>query len=145
MIRVTKAKLEGIKDAKKCRFCKSKSDCKIFCQYHNFRPVAEIYPMVRKGSITKWNHSWQFAKDITLLRQGFTCFKCDAVIGKNPHDHEVHHIRHRKYNGSDHPRNLIALCLDCHKATLSTQVEKIQKEELLERKQNSYWKGLGAL
>jgi len=145
MVHITKINLIGVRDDKKCRFCKSKHDCTKWCQYHDFRPVAEIYPMIRKGSITKWNYSWQFAKDITLLRQGFACFKCNAVIGQAPHDHEVHHIRHRKYNGSDHPRNLIALCIDCHKATFSSCIEKIQKEEMLTKKQNSYWKQLGAI
>lgn len=35
------------------------------------------------------------------------------ICGKRP-TKEVHHIRPRFLKGTDHPRNLIGLCLECH-------------------------------
>lgn len=39
---------------------------------------------------------------------GRVCAGCGCVAC------EVHHIRPREYGGTDHPRNLIPLCRECH-------------------------------
>lgn len=39
---------------------------------------------------------------------GHICINCGLDA------EEVHHIRPRHYGGTDHPRNLIPLCKNCH-------------------------------
>lgn len=53
-------------------------------------------------------HYWQVIRNATRMRDP----KC-RICNRNP-TQEIHHIRPRFLNGSDHPRNLIGLCFDCH-------------------------------
>jgi hypothetical protein len=48
----------------------------------------------------------------TLLRDSYTCQNCEER--KSSEDLEVHHIHMQSKGGTDHPTNLITLCLHCH-------------------------------
>lgn len=50
---------------------------------------------------------WEAEKRLVLYCQP-NCAICGAPVK------EVHHIRPRFLNGTNHPRNLIGLCLECH-------------------------------
>ena len=53
--------------------------------------------------------SWQDAREAVLDRDDNQCRFCDAVS-----DLEVHHILPRRYEGPDHPENLVTVCQSCH-------------------------------
>ena len=48
-----------------------------------------------------------------LDRDSYTCQRCGADLHNG--DAQLHHIVYRRYNGTDHPKNLITLCDHCHK------------------------------
>lgn len=54
------------------------------------------------------SYIWQAERKAVLLRDPI-CRICNQRKSA-----EVHHIRPRFLKGSDHPRNLIGLCLECH-------------------------------
>ena len=67
-------------------------------------------------------YKWQYQKSnrldenirkATIIRDGCKCQEC----GKSNCVLEVHHIRARKYHGSDTIGNLITLCSRCHQKT----------------------------
>lgn len=70
---------------------------------------------------------WGIISEKVRARDKFTCQKCDksevhtvvvqdeAYAVQRPH--EVHHIIPRIRGGSNHPKNLITLCHDCHSGT----------------------------
>jgi hypothetical protein len=53
--------------------------------------------------------SWQDPREIVLDRDDNQCRFCDASS-----DLEVHHILPRRYEGPDHPENLVTVCQSCH-------------------------------
>ena len=62
---------------------------------------------------------WTIISDAVMERDKRTCQKCKKTETENdgPFGHEVHHIIPRARGGSDHPKNLITLCHDCHTET----------------------------
>ncbi len=56
--------------------------------------------------------------------------------GKNIDNPEIHHIKPRKENGPNEPRNLLVLCPNCH-----TKMDSIgrSKQKYKARKQNEGW------
>jgi len=62
-------------------------------------PASEVY-----GS-----YFWPIVRDAVLERDKNTCQMCGST--NRP---EVHHIKERHDGGSDHPYNLITLCIYCH-------------------------------
>ena len=60
-------------------------------------------------------HPWTFSstKILVIQRDMGICRCC----GKKTDDYEIHHIRARSQGGSDHPSNLVLLCIDCHDLT----------------------------
>ena len=56
------------------------------------------------------NYGFANTKAFVLDRDSYTCQKCKAKHIKL----EVHHIVHRKNEGSDDSENLICLCKECH-------------------------------
>ena len=93
------------------------------------------------GSKLKETRSWTTVRDIVLQRDKHRCRACgrlEKLIHKvtkypnipradglqQPYEYhwtksnlEVHHIISRKMGGTDHPTNLITLCLKCHYRT----------------------------
>lgn len=68
------------------------------------------------------SYSWQYQKSnrldenlrkATLLRDGCKCLEC----GKKNTTLEVHHIKAKRYGGSNTLNNLITLCSSCHQNT----------------------------
>jgi len=68
------------------------------------------------------SYSWQYQKTnrldenirkAVILRDGCKCMEC----GKQNTHLEVHHIRARRYQGSNTLKNLISLCVSCHQKT----------------------------
>lgn len=53
----------------------------------------------------------QAARRCVLKRDGHRCRACGKGVGL-----EAHHVVMRSLGGTDEPRNLIALCADCHQA-----------------------------
>lgn len=61
-------------------------------------------------------HPWSFqnTKKLAFKRDIGICRSCKSELNGT---YEVHHIRPRSRGGSDHPANLILLCLKCHNIT----------------------------
>ena len=80
-----------------------------------------------------YKYKWQYQKSnrldsnlriATIIRDDNTCKMC----GKTNTKIEVHHIKARKYGGSDSIHNLICLCADCH--SMVTGKEELYEELL---------------
>lgn len=68
---------------------------------------------------TKRPHPWTFqnTKGMVFWRDMGICRCC----GIKANEYEIHHIKSRYQGGSDHPQNLILLCVNCHNLTKSAQ------------------------
>lgn len=68
-------------------------------------------------------HPWTFSstKILVFCRDQGICRVCGKKVKlhDNNYEGEVHHIMPRSKGGSDHPKNLILLCVDCHNLTKS--------------------------
>lgn len=71
----------------------------------------------RSGSTTArgYGHKWRLLRDQVLKRDLYLC-QCCKRAGRVSEAKEVDHIIAKAHGGSDHLRNLEALCRDCHKA-----------------------------
>lgn len=60
-------------------------------------------------------HPWTFQSTKTLVfwRDMGICRCC----GEKADEYEIHHIKPQCEGGSDHPTNLVLLCIDCHNIT----------------------------
>ena len=71
-----------------------------------------------EGADVYGSYWWPIVRDAVLKRDKKICRICghnaeyDRALGK--WDIEVHHIMPRHAGGSDHPYNLITLCVACH-------------------------------
>lgn len=54
------------------------------------------------------SYYWQAVREAVLIRDNHRCKVCGAPA------EEIHHILFRCHGGTDHPRNLIAVCRPCH-------------------------------
>jgi 5-methylcytosine-specific restriction endonuclease McrA len=55
---------------------------------------------------------WYHIRDFVLRRDEYTCQLCgEYVLGKA----QLHHIVWRSHNGTDHPKNLMVVCEECHR------------------------------
>ena len=70
----------------------------------------------RRVGITARKGEWPALRRMIKERDGYRCTKCGRA-GKL----QVHHIKHLKDGGDDHPDNLTALCIDCHLSIHSTK------------------------
>src|SRR3954467_6298249 len=57
---------------------------------------------------------WREVKAIVRKRDGGHCRAC-SKHGRRKPGTEVHHLLYRSHGGKDDARNLILLCMDCHK------------------------------
>jgi 5-methylcytosine-specific restriction protein A len=57
---------------------------------------------------------WGRIRHYVLERDDYTCLRCGADLHNG--QAQVHHIIWRRYNGTDHPMNLMTVCDKCHKA-----------------------------
>lgn len=66
---------------------------------------------VVEGSQIMGSYWWPIVRDAVLERDG----KCQLCGHGRSSDLHVHHILPRHCGGSDHPQNLVTLCIPCHK------------------------------
>ena len=64
-------------------------------------------------------HPWTFSstKLLVIARDMGVCRCC----GTKTDNYEIHHIKPRSEGGSDHPANLVLLCIDCHDITKTSE------------------------
>jgi len=133
------------KENRFCTYCQlnilDECDRNSFCHGKYFRPSADIMPNKKSGSSQKWEYSWNFTRKLVLLRDRNTCIRCK----RKKKALEIHHIKRREYNGSNHPRNLMTLCTECHNATKARPIDLIFMDELKKKKNLGYWKKIGVV
>jgi 5-methylcytosine-specific restriction protein A len=72
---------------------------------------------------------WTQMRAIALARDGRRCAHCMRDLRALPSWYtEVHHIRARRLGGSDHPGNLITLCVECHGRLTDELLEEMRQE-----------------
>jgi hypothetical protein len=67
---------------------------------------------VIEGSSVFGSFWWPIVRDAVLERDGYGCQLCGSTKTDELH---VHHILPRHRGGSDHPVNLVVVCIPCHK------------------------------
>lgn len=84
--------------------------------------------------------AWRTIRDRVLERDGRRCRECGKNLAEAPSWFtEVHHLVPRSEGGSDHPSNLVTLCVMCHKRITAetlfarTLVSYFSDEEFLPR------------
>ena len=78
----------------------------------DIRALSEEYKLYR-WQYQKTNRLDENIRKAVILRDGCKCMEC----GKSNCMLEVHHIKARKYGGSNSLKNLITLCSKCHQKT----------------------------
>jgi len=72
---------------------------------------------------------WSQMRSVALARDGRHCAVCDRDLHALPSWYtEVHHIKARRDGGSDHPSNLITLCVECHGRLTDELLEFMRRE-----------------
>ncbi len=62
---------------------------------------------------------WYRIRHYVLERDGNVC----QICGQDAEGHaQIHHIVWRCHNGSDHPKNLMVVCEECHRQVHSKEV-----------------------
>ncbi len=126
-----------------CEYCTNQGMSKCtkngYCGGRDFKPQARIVPNRKSGSSGTWEMSWEFTKKLVKIRDHATCMHCGSTKTEK---WEVHHIKHQKFKGTDHPRNLLLLCTKCHKDTLGGYTEKLMKEQHRAKTYEDYWSNL---
>jgi 5-methylcytosine-specific restriction endonuclease McrA len=61
---------------------------------------------------TDFPYNWDEIRNAILLRDDFTCLRCDKKYKKA--DLSVHHMVPREDGGTSSLSNLVTLCHDCH-------------------------------
>lgn len=74
----------------------------------------------RGGSIPYRGRNWRSQSRLAKKRDGYKCQICGKMVGKNRHDHGVHHIVPYRFFDGDYETanrlsNLITLCGSCHR------------------------------
>ncbi|MDW5563936.1 MAG: HNH endonuclease [Methanomassiliicoccus sp.] len=70
--------------------------------------------------VDEWIRSWMWRhiRNYVLQRDGHTC----QICGDDAHEVQVHHIVWKSHNGSDHPKNLMVVCENCHRQIHAKQL-----------------------
>ena len=101
-------------------FCKKIlpiSDENLILEVSQFDTALMKNPSLITEKVRHWgyqkgfNYGYSSRRSAILHRDGYTCQCC----GKKNCRLEVHHIKFRRYGGTDDENNLITLCVDCHK------------------------------
>jgi hypothetical protein len=80
------------------------------------RPVMDAAPLAEGLPEKIWSSAWRIVRGRVVERDGHRCRACGKDLRGVPGwVTEVHHIRPRAEGGSDHPSNLLTLCVMCHK------------------------------
>lgn len=95
-----------------------------------YSQYSKIYDFDPSGSKEESSISWDLAKTVALMRDGYSCRICgnSPVVSENEGGYnklklevEVHHIIPRMVGGSDSTKNLITLCKGCHVKTFKNE------------------------
>jgi len=81
-----------------------------------WEPNGTDEPLLDRQTHSRLRHrAWRKVREAVLSRDRLTCQDCAKDLTRYPSWYlEVHHVRARVDGGSDHPRNLKTLCLECH-------------------------------
>lgn len=121
-----------------CKYCEKFRMCgKTDCDGKEFSAGPTVSPNYGYGSTMKTLLSWARVKKLVYLRQDGNCSICkEPLLIRKWH---AHHIREKWAGGSNHPKNIIGLCEQCHANTLGSHNRAIM-EQLERRKYNKFWK-----
>lgn len=73
--------------------------------------------------------NWFNTRDYVFNRDGYCCQMCKESL--NDLTLSIHHIKPRKKGGTNHPKNLISLCVRCH--------DIAEEYEMSKRSMLQYW------
>ncbi|MDD1748176.1 MAG: HNH endonuclease [Methanomassiliicoccales archaeon] len=78
--------------------------------------------------------AWRMIRSGVIERDGRRCRVCGKDLSAVPSWlTEVHHVRPKAQGGSDHPSNLITLCVMCHKRiTVETLLSDVIQPSIIE-------------
>jgi len=79
-----------------------------------------------------WNQykvlfSWDYIRTATLKRDQYTCKECGRKASQ--FSLEVHHIIPRNEGGTDDMKNLVTLCIECHKKETKIYVQQLFRKK----------------
>jgi 5-methylcytosine-specific restriction protein A len=91
--------------------------------------------------------AWRAVRDRVVARDGRRCQECGKELGSVPAWlTEVHHIVPKAKGGSDHPSNLMTLCVMCHRRHTDEMamadwesLKSLDRYRIAERFQEGYW------
>jgi HNH endonuclease len=93
-----------------CRCSVSASIRKSFEEDAGVEPIDARLPDAMRAS------AWRMIRKGVIERDGGRCRLCGKDLSKAPSWlTEVHHVRPKHEGGTDHPSNLITLCVMCHR------------------------------
>lgn len=73
-------------------------------------------PMGERAALAMRASAWRMIRRGVIARDGGRCRICGKDLSRVPSWlTEVHHVQPRSEGGSDHPSNLITLCIMCHR------------------------------
>ena len=89
---------------------------RVLSEIPSWDPEGAIEPLLERHMPSRLRQrAWRKVRAAVIQRDDWTCQDCGRELMGLPSWYlEVHHIRPRVANGSDHPRNLKTLCLECH-------------------------------
>lgn len=70
----------------------------------------EVY---KPEAVDEMPENWELIRNAVLLRDRFTCTRCDKEF-KRERFLSAHHLMPRRDGGSDDMTNLVTLCVPCH-------------------------------
>lgn len=56
----------------------------------------------------EWTNYWATLRSAVMMYYDYECYICKRYAG------EIHHVCPRQFGGTDHPSNLVPLCMKCH-------------------------------
>lgn len=68
-----------------------------------------------------YGKAWQPIRAAVLMRDGYKCVRCGALVGHRKGDAHVDHIRSKARGGTDDMANLQTLCRPCHARKTNTE------------------------
>jgi len=107
--------------------------CSIECQVSH-RKENDKYPSGPDHGRWKGGVSKEVRRRRVLERDDHSCQRCGTPVGESDEAFELHHLIPRSAGGPDSDKNLVTLCVSCHKnahRTMKTIHE--ERPEILEQ------------
>ena len=96
-----------------------KTKVKVNCL--SFECLPGYLPNWPGGSSAKFDYSFHTIKPFVLMRDEYQCQVCHKK-----EKIEVHHLKPQNSKGSNHPRNLMVLCQNCHDGIHTKLIKRFQ-------------------